>query len=208
MTGLDASGPQAIGFAGLSSLATKLPPEPRFDPHPEKPAVEKNGTSPAPLDAQTVPNPRFWTGQRRWYVTLAVGVVAVIGIANWPRDPTPYRAPSSSGTYSPTPAYVPPAVPQDPYAESKPTIGTGQTLSRNEIRYCLSERVRVEAVGNYVDTTKQSHIDRYNTMVDDYNGRCSNYRYRQSDMSAVKAAVDLSGDRLKAQAAATVRQWR
>lgn len=214
MSGANASGPPAMGFAGLSSLATHLPLEPVFDTPPKKPAPDELAGARSTSEARTVANPSFWTAGRRW-AAVAAGLIAVIGLANWPRDTTPYRASSSSTTYSASPAYVPtqpsyapPAVPQDPYAESKPAIGTGQTLSRNEIRYCLSERIRVEAISDYVDTTKQSQIERYNAVVADYNGRCSNFRYRQTDMNSAKATVDTSGDRLKAQAAATVRQWR
>lgn len=214
MSGANAPGHPAIGFAGLSSLATQLPPEPVFDTSPSKPPLDEPEGARTTSEARTVANPSFWTAGRRW-AAVSAGLIAVIGLANWPRDTTPYRAPSSSSTYSPTPAYAPtqpayapPAAPQDPYAESKPGIGAGQTLSRNEIRYCLSERVRVEATSDYLDTTRQSHIDRYNAMVGDYNERCSNFRYRQSDMNSAKATVDTSGDRLKAQAAAAVRQWR
>lgn len=202
----------AVGFAGLVDLATTLPPEPKFEPAP---SLAPEGRADEPISmSRTVENPKFWTGQRRWYAFLGGAMTFIVAVANWPKDETAYRAPAPSSTYAPSPAqpsynptYTPPASTSDQFAESEPAGGAGQILSRSEIRYCLSERVRMDAMGDYVDETKQSHIDRFNALVGDYNARCSNYRYRRSEFDGVKASVDASTQRLKAQAAATVRQW-
>jgi hypothetical protein len=199
-----------MGFAGLGALATELPPEPRFDPTPTEPAPDAGAARPAEPESRRVASPTFWTGERLWAATVGIGLIGLVAVANWPKDTSFTGAASPPAANVPTqaanpaqPAYVLP----DRSAESKPVGASGQILSLNEIRYCLSERVRVEAMSDYIDSTRQSHIDRYNALVGDYNARCSNYRYRQVDMDTVRASVDRSGDLLKAQAAATVRQW-
>lgn len=213
MNGAKAADNAAVGFAGLVDLATTLPPEPRFEPAAAPPSADGRADEPVSL-SRTVENPTFWTAQRRWAAFLGVAMAVSVAVASWPKDETAYRAPVPSSSYAPAPAQpsyapssVPPASTSDQFAESKPAGGAGQILSRSEIRYCLSERVRMEAMGDYVDGTKQSHIDRFNALVGDYNARCSNYRYRRSEFDGVKASVDASTERLKAQAAATVRQW-
>ena len=219
MSGVDASGQPATGFAGLTALATALPPEPAFTKEPPKrPAGD--AAPKAALDARRVENPTFWTAGRRW-AAVGAGVLAVVGFANLPKDGGSHRTPSSSTTYAPSasyepersiapaqPSFVAPAAREEQHVEVKPSVGTGQILSRNEIRYCLSEKVRMEAMGDYIDATKRVHIERFNALVGDYNARCSNYRYRQSDMTSASTAVDASGSRLRAQAADMVGQWR
>ena len=214
MNGADASRETAMGFAGLAALATTLPPEPRFTKEAPKKPANDGAARAAASDARTVANPTFWTAGRRW-AAAGAGVAVVVGLAYWPRDGATQRAPASSAVYAPTtayaptqPSYRPPAVTQDQFVETKPAAGGGQVLSRNEIRYCLSEKVRMEAMSDYVDATRRLHIERFNALVGDYNARCSNYRYRQSDMNSASASVDAAGDRLRAQAATTVGQWR
>jgi hypothetical protein len=56
--------------------------------------------------------------------------------------------------------------------EERPPVGTNQLLNRNQLRYCLAEQIRLKAALNSIDASNQSQIDRYNEMVDDYNGRC------------------------------------
>lgn len=218
MSGVDASGQTATGFVGLTALATALPPEPAFMKEPPK---RPSGEAPrAAAGSRRVENPTFWTAGRRW-AAVGAGVLAVVGLANLPKDGGSHRVPSPSTSYAPSastvpersyvpaqPNYVAPAVTQDTTSETKPSVGTGQVLSRSEIRYCLSEKVRMDAMEAYVDTTKRVHIERFNALVGDYNARCSSFRYRQSDMTSASTSVDASSPRLRAQAATTVSQWR
>lgn len=200
-----------IGFDGLVSLATALPAEPVFPAD----AVKVTTDAPSGRDAsRTIQNPSPWTANRKWALVGvgALGVVIAFGVADdasrRSQPPSSYAASSTAGSSS-RPAYTT-ASPGTLQAtdESKPAAMRGQVLSRSEIRYCLAERVRVEAVADFIDATSDNHIDRYNSIVADYNSRCSNYKYRDSDMNAAKAAVDASGPALKLQASLIVKQWR
>jgi len=82
--------------------------------------------------------------------------------------------------------------------EVKPPVGTDNILDENEIKYCLSENVRLQAMQNMVKTNAQ--ISLFNQYVDDYNVRCSSYRYRQVDMDRAKALVSQENGALYSQA--------
>lgn len=219
MSGVDATGQPATGFAGLTALATALPPEPAFTKMPAKRPANDAGRTAAP-ESRRVEHPIFWTSGRRW-AAAGVGVLAVVGLANLPKGGPSYNSATSSRTYSPPasyepersyapaqPSYVAPAATRDQAVEVRPSAGSGQVLSRNEIRYCLSEKARMQAIGDFIDSTKRLHIERFNALVGDYNARCSDYRYRQSDMTSASTAVAAMGSELRAQAATMVSQWR
>jgi len=82
--------------------------------------------------------------------------------------------------------------------EVKPPVGTDNILDENEIKYCLSENVRLQAMQNMVKTN--ARISLFNQYVDDYNLRCSSYRYRQVDMDRAKALVSQENGALYSQA--------
>ena len=65
--------------------------------------------------------------------------------------------------------------------EAKPPVGQNLVLSREQIRYCLAEDIRIDgaksAINNYID----ADVDRFNTMVADYNSRCSSFQYQTNN---------------------------
>ena len=89
----------------------------------------------------------------------------------------------SSPAQSTAPSYSPPAQPQAPSrpTESRPPVGQGRVFSREQIRYCLAEDIRLDgakaAINNHVD----ADVDRFNAMVADYNSRCSSFKYRTNN---------------------------
>lgn len=117
-------------------------------------------------------------------------------------SPTPTRA--STNTVASTSTPYAPASTQPVYYESKPAPGYGQSLSENEIRYCLAEDIRTEAesaaLAQYEQTVnqyRQADVDRYNGAVaaynartQDFNSRCSHYRYYESAMTRAKSDVE------------------
>ncbi|KAA2235878.1 hypothetical protein [Salinarimonas soli] len=92
--------------------------------------------------------------------------------------------------------------------EIKPAVGTGNALSQAEIRYCLSERIRIETMEAVVNTQFSGQVSRFNASVDDYNSRCANYRYRRSDMDAARSAVEANRASIESAARALVWSWR
>ncbi|MCG9724971.1 peptidoglycan-binding protein [Vibrio brasiliensis] len=73
---------------------------------------------------------------------------------------------------------------------NKPPIGSNNVLSVSQIRWCTRESMRIEAMRNVFDTN--GGIGEFNKIVDDYNSRCSNYRYRQGDLSRAEREVEKS----------------
>jgi hypothetical protein len=85
------------------------------------------------------------------------------------------------------------AVQADPYAdgsqaETPPTAYlTNPALSLPELRYCMRQSARLDAVKG--DQMSSTQIDRFNEAVTDYNSRCSSFRYRNSDMRIVDTEI-------------------
>jgi hypothetical protein len=64
------------------------------------------------------------------------------------------------------------------------------TLDEPEIRYCLSQKIRIEGARSMVSNGAEYQVARFNVLVDHYNSRCSNFRYRQSVMDRVRPEVE------------------
>jgi hypothetical protein len=123
------------------------------------------------------------------FVSLAIigGIVAAVAFSG-----------DSGGTYVPSNSYTPsPAASNDPSSlatkygldtdsqfETKPGVGTNLVLGTSEIRYCLFQRARLEYLQKRVS---ESLYNSFNAMVDDYNDRCSSYRYMESNMRVAQA---------------------
>ncbi len=118
---------------------------------------------------------------------IAGVVVLVIWIANSgsgsktatpsPRSPEP--------TYSsPTPATAPASAPVSD--TQKPAVGRNQVLGVAQIRYCKTEKIRIEAFESVINNTYDHEVDRFNGIVNDYNSRCGEFRYRRGDVERVE----------------------
>lgn len=155
-----------------------------------------------------------------WFWGLVIvggGIWAVLannGSSSGPQT-TQYRpSPSYSNTQAwpqttaPSQTTFPPPQRSDSFdtGETMPALGTGLALTRANIRYCAYQRVRIEAARPLVQAGVQGQ--RFSAAVDDYNSRCSDYRYRQSDKDAVDA--ELLGKRysLESEGRALAASWR
>jgi hypothetical protein len=112
-------------------------------------------------------------------------------------DLQPAQIPPRDLSPAPTP---PPAT--APAAEILPPVGSSLTLSRDQIRYCLSEDIRLEAARAAVDSYSQFDVSRFNSMITDYNNRCSNFRYRQGSLESVRVEVEANRYQLQTAGAA------
>jgi hypothetical protein len=70
--------------------------------------------------------------------------------------------------------------------EDRPPIGPGLNFTRANIRYCEFQGVRLEALRSLVSSDNGST---FNGLIEDWNSRCSRYRYRPSDKSAVDSEI-------------------
>ena len=185
------------GFAGLSSLVSDVdttpPPAAKKEPAAAAPSAPRPAPQPAqpqpqpqPSQRQTYqepPQPSSGSSGGKWVLGIAavIGVFWLIGQAD---KPTTSSAPSySPPTQSAAPSYTPPPQPQAPSrpVETKPPVGQDLVLSREQIRYCLAEDIRLNATKSAVNNYADADVDRFNAMVADYNSRCSSFRYHTNN---------------------------
>lgn len=194
------------GFAGLSSLISSVD-DIRAEPSIETRSDSNDAASPEPGAAATrltpPPKPSGLSPLAKWAL-ITVGIVVVIGIFSDGKSgksssgysSSGYSTPSSS-TYTPpstysTPSYTPPA-PSYPSTyeatEEKPPYGNDLVLSANQIRYCLAQGIRLEGWRSVVNQYSDTSVAAFNRAINDYNGRCGQYRYRQNVWSSVNSSV-------------------
>ena len=97
-----------------------------------------------------------------------------------------------------TPQYTPP-LPPTRLAEEMPPVGTNNVLSYAQLRYCLSEDIRLRAAKSAVNGYNEFDVDRFNSMVTDYNIRCGQFRYRRGSLESVRAEVETNRSSLEVQ---------
>lgn len=118
--------------------------------------------------------------------------------------------PSNRSTYQPSaPRVATPNATREPALTIervvKPPLGNGLTFNRSQIRYCVFQGQRLEAMRPL--TTTNSQIDRFNQFIGDFNARCSNYRYRSGDLSSVQREARNKAAEFRADARRIVSSW-
>jgi tetratricopeptide (TPR) repeat protein len=162
---------------------------------------------------ETVSAKRKAVVRTRWFWGIAAAGVLIWIVAsndnNNRSGTTNYRPPTpsySTTTNSPTTTTRNDAfVPVDT-SEATPPIGSGLSLSRSNIRYCSYQGIRLEAARSMITT--ESQRQGFNTGIDDYNSRCSQYRYQQSDKNAVDAELPGKRYALDAEGRALAATWQ
>lgn len=76
-------------------------------------------------------------------------------------------------------------------AEEMPPVGRDVVFSHAQIRYCVAEKIRIEATEGLVDTTEKLEVDRFNARVRNYNSRCGSFRHRSGALESARADVEL-----------------
>jgi hypothetical protein len=141
-----------------------------------------------------------------WGAGAVLFVLWLIGFAansSGPSPVTPVTTPSSS-----VPGVGAPAGQQSPVSSSPakgrmeqlPPIGPDRVLEAAQIRYCLSEDIRLEAARNVANA--DTDVDRFNSMINDYNSRCASYRYRRQVYESVQREVQSNRASLQAEGVA------
>lgn len=74
--------------------------------------------------------------------------------------------------------------------EEIPPVGEGNVLSVPQIRYCTAQSIRIDAAREILDRYDDSQITRFNQLIDDYNDRCSNFRYRRGALETARTEVE------------------
>ena len=92
--------------------------------------------------------------------------------------------------------------------EAVPPVGTEHEMSLAELRYCYFQEVRLKSANDALNASSQFEIDRFNELVDDWNARCSSYRYLPDDLDAVETSTALKRVELEMAGKALVVGWR
>lgn len=74
--------------------------------------------------------------------------------------------------------------------EVQPAPGAGNVLTMEELHYCLAEKIRLNGARSVVNDYSKTDIDRFNSMISDYNSRCGSYRYRVGTLEIAQHDVD------------------
>jgi len=189
------------GFAGFDSMVSNIE-VPKSKPVPVPDAVQQQET---PSQARTTPQTVYAGkqttdgGSGKWWA-IGVGLVVMISwlmgtdnkSASRPAAAIPsYSAPSySAPAPAAAPAYAPPPSYESDTSEERPPVGSGLILNRAQIRYCLSQKIRISSWQKHVDNYSKSSVDVFNGAVANYNARCSNFRYRSGLLESVRSEVE------------------
>jgi len=189
------------GFAGLSSLESNVNPI-VSDPAPEQPSQEAKvdsqrqpNTKPAPPPPSSKQEPKFTYSPemdfiKKYWVWIAIGVFVIWAWASSGDKSTSSSGGSSNYSYS-----------SSNLTESLPSYGagSGHTLNASEIYYCLAEAVRIDANRGTINQYDNFSVDRFNRTIEDYNARCSDYRYKPSAMTSANKALEANRYSIEAQ---------
>jgi nitroreductase len=92
-----------------------------------------------------------------------------------------------------------------PEAEIIPAVGTGQHLSLGSVRYCHYQEERLRIIQREAHTPED--VRAFNLLAVDYNSRCSDFFYQDSDLKTVLAEVAANRKRLEADAKQIMASW-
>jgi hypothetical protein len=151
-------------------------------------APEKSTYRPREMPTGNEPMPAI----AKWLLGL-VGLMIIFGIVNSTSkkvDPTTYNKPPTSYNAPQAPA------PLELLYESIPPVGSGQLLNFVQLRYCIGETIRLDAL----EVFGRNNVKRYNAKVKFFNDRCSSYRYKVTDFNSVTQDMRDRKDLLSQQA--------
>ena len=90
-------------------------------------------------------------------------------------------------------------------AEAIPAVGVGQHYSLGNVRYCHFQEERLRTMKREAQGAED--IRAFNLLAVDYNSRCSDFFYQESDLATVTAEVAANRQRLATEAERIVSTW-
>jgi hypothetical protein len=179
--------------------------------HQSREANRKEQHRPAtqPYEAPTQPSRGSSAGKWLVGITLVVGLFWLISELGNNRTFNPASSPSSSPSPSVVPAPPSGFVTLDPREldaveqpattqsevpirpnEEVPPVGRNHVIFAAQIRYCLAEKIRLDAADTVLNNYSDSEINRFNAFVDDYNSRCGEFRYRSGALERARRDIE------------------
>jgi hypothetical protein len=212
---------QAKGFSGLDSMVSDVSKDVEHaervgrssQSRSEEAAPQvSNQAATEPVTAESVKNRTEASSGAsgiKWVFGAAalIFVIWLVGKSS-KQETTPTYSPPSVAAPAPSPAVVSPPVPAPVPAQpaaprpsgltgEKPPVGEAHVLDREQIRYCLSEKVRLDAIEPLVNTSRNFEVDKFNGSVADYNSRCGHFKYRRGSLESVRAEVEARRSEIK-----------
>lgn len=211
------------GFSGISDLVTKplaieapVPPvefkKPPIEITPQaaqtyqqttqnhQPQGEKNATPVKP----------GMPSAKTWLIIGAAILAFIFWVKNNKNEPTGYK--TNSPTLSAANSSVDQTLSANNSSEnstgsaySKPDAGTNLILSTSQIRWCLKETVRIESIRNIINSDEMTL--KFNTLVNDFNMRCSSYRYNRNDFQIAQTDVNNERQSIAQEAISSAQAW-
>jgi peptidoglycan hydrolase-like protein with peptidoglycan-binding domain len=90
-------------------------------------------------------------------------------------------------------------------AEERPPAAADGEFARANIRYCTFQQIRLEALG---PITEGADLVVFNALVEDWNARCTKYRYHAADKEAIDAEAGRRRALLEVEGRALMNSWR
>jgi Putative peptidoglycan binding domain len=135
----------------------------------------------------------------------ALGAVALVLSVVLVKFPGRVGSPTLPSDFLGTPNRQASAPADAPASEERPAAGIGVEFSRANIRYCTFQQVRLEALG---PVTEGADLVVFNALVEDWNARCTRYRYRPADKDAVDGEAAGRRALLEVEGRAFMNGWR
>ena len=194
-----------MGFAGIADLSSNVDDELARLAGPADPAQKATEPSANAVRAD-VPIASDGARRRTWLIVgglaaAAVVVAFLIANSNGGSPSNPASSDYSAATTEPTGADQTVAATTEPVSEEMPPPAVGATLTTNQIAYCLAQSIRLDGAKGAVNQDTQADIERYNSMIGDYNSRCGHFRYNTSDLALAQAYTEQNRSDLLSQGA-------
>lgn len=139
-----------------------------------------------------------------WVIAAILFVVISVFVLELSSNRAPVRSVASSDR--PTQTQTTPSTTK--LTESKPPVGENHFHSHDQIRYCLAETIRLEAMKSSVDEFSAPETELFNSFVNDYNSRCGSYRYRDGSLNSVSRSIKGSEGQYQQEGISRLQSWR
>lgn len=140
-----------------------------------------------------------------WAIVIVGGIIAVAS-QDGGRSSSSYSTSTYRPAVAPTVTIAPAtAATQE---EVKPLPYGNAVFSQGNVRYCQFESARITAINTMMMNESDRVISLFNQVVDDYNSRCSNYRYYENDLTVVQRELTVGRTQISADARTILQRWR
>ena len=213
------------GFGGFDDLVSDVSKEleiPAAKPktqstprHSPESSTASSSTLPIPPSQQpkVAPIPQNTPGGKSgsgaaWGIGLLILFIIIAVLNSEKKEISSEPAPSYQPSYNSTEVAID-AAPAEPVSnESMPPVGRDLLLSSNQIRYCLSEEIRILTIDNILNKYSQLEIDKFNLNTNDYNSRCGQFKYRPGTLESVRSEVESNRSALVSEGLSRLASWR